>query len=525
MRRLAVVFLMILAVGAAPGVSGPIADSAAAADLAAASLRADFNNDGFADLAVGTPDEDAGSIEDAGTVNVLYGSAGGLTGSGSQTFTQNTPGVGSTAEAFDSFGSALATGDFDNDGFFDLAVGVPGEDIGSAFEAGAVNVLYGGAAGLNGSGSQTSTQNTSGVGSTAEAFDRFGSSLAAGDFDHDGFGDLAVGAPLESVERTVQAGAVNVLYGGAAGLTGSGSQTFTQNTSGVGSTAEAFDGFGSSLAAGDFDHDGFADLAVGVPGESSSISDIGAVSVVPGGAAGLTGSGSRLLTQNTPGVGSAGETGDRFGFSLAAGDFDNDGFADLAVGTPLESTSVARVGAVNVLYGSAAGLAGSGSQLLTQNTPGVGSTAETGDVFGYSLAVGDSDNDGLADLTVGAPGEDIGSASAAGAVNVLYGGAAGLTSSGSQTFTQNTPGVGSTAETGDEFGYSLAAGDFRNGGFADLAVGVPGESIGGAVNVLSGSAAGLTGSGSRFVSQDTPGVEGIAETGDGFGFTLAASGP
>jgi FG-GAP repeat len=99
MRRSAVVLLMILAVGAAPGVNGPTDDSGAAADLAAESLRADFNNDGFADLAVGTPYEDAGSIEDAGTVNVLYSGAGGLTGSGSQTLTQNTSGVGSTAEA------------------------------------------------------------------------------------------------------------------------------------------------------------------------------------------------------------------------------------------------------------------------------------------------------------------------------------------------------------------------------------------------------------------------------------------
>jgi len=57
---------------------------------------------------VSAPQEDVGPIDRAGTVNVLYGSAAGLTGAGSQRLTQNTEGVGSAAERFDLFGAALA---------------------------------------------------------------------------------------------------------------------------------------------------------------------------------------------------------------------------------------------------------------------------------------------------------------------------------------------------------------------------------------------------------------------------------
>ena len=526
MRRLVVVVVLVLA-GAFWGATQVLGQAAPAAATDTGSLEADFNHDGFTDLAVGVPQEEGAT----GAVNVLYGSADGLSGAGSRYLNQNTAGLASLPQGGDQFGWALAAGDFDHDGFADLAIGVPGEGVGDIPDAGAVQVLYGSGDGLTGAGSQLLTQDSPGVASSAEDRDAFGPALAAGDFDQDGFADLAVGAPSED-RGGITSGAVNVLYGSAGGLSGSGSQLFTQDTSGVGGSAEGGDAFGSALTAGDFDQGGADDLAVGVRGEDVNGHFLaGAVNVLYGSAAGLSGSGSQYFTQNTPGVASSAENNDSFGLALAAGDFNHDGFADLAVGVPLESLgSLVEPGAVNLLYGSADGLSGADGPLLTQDTPGVANSAEREDRFGQALAAGDFDQDGYADLAVGVPGEGVGSILGAGAVNVLYGSAGGLSGAGSQYFTQNTPGVGSSAEFFDAFGAALAAGDFNNDDFADLAVGAPPEGVGsvflaGAVNVLYGSAGGLSGSGSQLFTQDTPGVGSSAENNDRFGLELAAAGP
>jgi hypothetical protein len=531
MRRLAMSLAVLVAVGAPPAAgaaatAGARAGAAPATAAAAASLHSDFNNDGFTDLAVGVPGESIGTVVNAGTVQVLFGGATGLSGTGSQTFTQNTDGVGSAGEEFDLFGDALAAGDFDNDGFADLAIGAPGESS-SILAVGGVNVLYGGPAGLTGIGSQFFTQNTAGVGSTAEEADFFGDALTAGDFDSDGFTDLAVGAPGESIGSLVNAGTVHILFGTAGGLTGSGSQTFSQNNMPTGSAAERNDSFGFTLGAGDFDNDGFDDLGVGVPFEAGIVAAVGAVNVLYGATAGLTTAGGQFFTQNTAGVGSSSAADETFGFALAVGDFDLDGFGDLAVGVPGESGTVVNSGGVNVLFGTAAGLSGSGSQFITQDTGGVGSAAEADDVFGLALAAADFTGDDFADLAIGVPGE-ASSIPAVGAVNVLPGTAAGLTGAGSQLLTQSSTGVG-TGEHDDSFGFSLATGRFNNDVFADLAVGVPFESIGtlvdaGEADALPGSATGITGGG-QALSQESAGVAGSAEEFDMFGFALAAAGP
>jgi hypothetical protein len=98
----------------------------------------DFNGDGRQDLAVGVRAEDSS----AGAVNVLYGSASGITATADQFFRQGVGGLADTAEGGDLFGSSLAAGDLNGDGRDDLAVGVPGEDVGaSGFDHGASSLL------------------------------------------------------------------------------------------------------------------------------------------------------------------------------------------------------------------------------------------------------------------------------------------------------------------------------------------------------------------------------------------------
>ena len=97
------VLLLLLAAVTIPAASGVAQSGQPAAAQQPAGVRADFNQDGFADLAIGVPGEDAA----AGAISVLYGSAAGLTASGGQLFTQDSPGVPDTAEGDDFFGWAL----------------------------------------------------------------------------------------------------------------------------------------------------------------------------------------------------------------------------------------------------------------------------------------------------------------------------------------------------------------------------------------------------------------------------------
>lgn len=527
MRRLSVALLLLLASIVAP--AGVVLTHAATTGRAAAAapLHADFDGDGNEDVAVGVPGEVVGADLDAGAINVLYGADAGLSGSGSQYVHQDTAGVSGAAEEFDRFGSALAAGDFDGDGFDDLAVGAPGEAVGTLQGAGAINVLFGSASRLTSTGSQLFTQASLGGGRTSGAFESFGQALAAGDLDGDGIDDLAIGVPFGNAET----GSVHVLFGTAGGLTGGRpTVTFTQDSPGVGGGAEPFDQFGGALATGDFNNSGVTDLAIGSPGEATDVAFAGAVHILLGRTTGITGTSSQLFLQATPGVPSDSEEGDQFGFSFGAGDFDGDGFDDLAIGAPFESVgTVPGAGAVFVLYGATRGLTVSGAQVFHQGVAGIGGGPEEFDGFAFALAVGDfDDDDDLFDLAVGVPFESVGNVVQAGALNILFGSGGGLRTAGSQLFTQDVVGMGSTVEEADTLGFALAVADVQGDEFDDLVAGAPFESVGtqfgaGAINFLPGTAAGLRGG--PVIHQDVAGIEGTAEEFDTFGFALAASNP
>jgi FG-GAP repeat protein len=446
-------------------------------EFGAALAAADFNSDGFADLAIGVRTEDFGIVTNAGAVNVIYGSSCGLQADPTcgnpddQFWTQDSPGVKDQGDDYDQFGIPMTSGDFNGDGYADLAVSVPNESLPNAMGAGAVNVIFGSAVGLQATSpdDQFWTQNSASVKDKAE-LDGFSAATGVGDFNGDGFDDLAVGVPLENLGGAANTGAVNVLYGSATGLqaTGAGGpddQFWHQSSPGLnGDGNETDDHFGISVVSADFNTDGFDDLAVGARYEDlGTLADAGAMIVLYGSAAGLqdTAPDDQVWTQDSPDIaGDGAEAGDQFGKSLVAVDFNDDGYADLAISASRDAVgTVAGAGAVDILYGSATGLQATGvggldDQFWTQDSPDVQDHAEDNDQLGDRMGSGDFNGDGFVDLAIGVRFEDIPGAQNAGALGVLYGSADGVqaVSPDDQLWTQNSPDIaGDGAQPSDRF--------------------------------------------------------------------------
>jgi hypothetical protein len=453
----------------------------------------DVNADGVPDLPVGAAGEDHGKTVDAGRVTVLLGSPDGTYGrAGAVLISQET--IGQRSERGDRFGGAIATGEVDGDNFVDLIIGVPGENRG----AGQVVVVHGSATGLAGARRTVLRQGLAGAAGTAERGDGFGSAVSVGDGLWVGAPGEDLGSARDAgvvtrfpIAPLRTAGSVQYRQGArkvpgqpesgdrfGAALAGGGSligvpgenlgriadaglvtwkltRALTQDSADVPGTVERGDRFGAAVASTTVwaldnvhgDWVSFDVIAVGAPGEDlGTRKDAGLVTLAyDHGYLFDTPRPFESVAQDTWSPSQKVESGDRFGEAVAlAADATR-----LIIGAPGEDVNGSRdAGAVTVLSvgrGCSEGC-GAGVQAgftLEQGKAGVPGSPHAGSLFGATVAERPGVGGGY---VVGAPGARVNGHPAGGAVIITPDGGA------ARQLTENSPGVPGTAEKGDRFG-------------------------------------------------------------------------
>jgi hypothetical protein len=409
----------------------------------------DVDGDGYADVIVGAPAYDAGSVEE-GAAFVFRGGPNGVGSGGpaaAATFLQ-----GDQAGAWLGF-SVAGAGDVNADGYADVIVGASDYDSGSRDE-GAAFVFLGGPGGIpdGGPGSASATLQ----GDQDDAF--LGWSVAgAGDVDADGYADVIVGAPFYDRGESDE-GLAFVFLGSASGIPSGNGLTAASHLEG--DQALAF--FGTSVAgAGDVNGDGFADVIVGASDYDAGEIDEGAAFVFLGSAGGVASAGAAGAATRLE----ADQPMAWLGASVAgAGDVDGDGFADVIVGAYEYDAGHADEGAAFVFLGSAGGIASAGAAAAATRIEADQATA----FLGWSVAgAGDVDGDGFADVVVGATNYDAVDVDE-GAAFVFLGGPGGVAGGGPDAAAARLESNQASAFLGSSVS---GAGDVDGDGFADVIVG------------------------------------------------------
>ncbi len=342
------------------------------------------------------------------------------------------------------------------------------------------------------------------------------------DFNGDGYLDLIVRAPYDDLHE-IDEGMIHFLPGGPDGIDEDAAVSAQIEDLGLADQHEARMGW--SIASADFDVDGHADLAIGVPlYDRLALQDAGAVIIVPGSADGPDLDATTAFAQGVNGVAGIREADDLFGWSLAAGDFNGDERPDLAVAARGEDTAAgANIGYVHVLSATVDGITPSSPE-KTFTAASIGAPTPAGDLLGFSMTSGDFDGDSIDDLAVSAATADgfVGAPALSGYVATMPGSPTGVQPAQATIVHGNSAGIDGTAGNGEFFGQSLAAADFDDDGRNELVIGVPLHAIGasaaaGVVHVLVGTPSGITSASSQTFHQNVAGIGDSVEALEGFG--------
>lgn len=414
--------------------------------------RADFNGDGYDDLAVGAP-----NYRGTGAVFIYHGSHAGLLTTASVVLQGDNPG--------DLFGVSIASGDFNGDGHPDLLVGVPNWDTAALppgyfnrYRYGAAYVYQGTSSGIDkGRRYRLEANKLMYVEVNGEkVFSRFswynsdfGFSVSnAGDVNGDGRDDMVIGAPSWSNGQTTE-GAVVIFLGYKGHVVIESNEEKAQ--------------FGYAVSgAGDVNNDGYEDIVVGAPFYSSSTyNGKGAVFVFQGTDTGVVASPFEswsFVHQNDA----------RVGMSVAhGGDLNADGFDDVLVGVPGYTNGQWQEGQCRILFGSKSRV-GALSASVESN--------QADSRFGFAVSpLGDVNGDNLPDIGIGSPffkrNQD-----REGSIFVVT-----PEKSQGSTFLYDTTVIASNHENA-QLGGAIIGGDFNGDGISDVAAGATYYNEGNTVN-------------------------------------------
>jgi Ca2+-binding RTX toxin-like protein len=488
----------------------------------------DVNGDGFADLIIGAPYNDA-SGPYSGSAYVVFGKAGGWSANIALETLSGTSGFiieGRTGNEEAGF-AVFAAGDLNNDGFGDVVVGARKADL-AGLDSGAAYVVFGhgGAwstvdlATLNGTNGFRATGETAG--------DYAGAAVTTvSDINGDGINDLVVAARLHDGNGLDASGSIYVLFGrsGAFGATQAlgglnGSNGFRIN----GELANDLAGV-SIASAGDVNGDGLSDLIIGTKYADPNGANSGAAWVVFGKAGGWAADLNLSSLDGTNGFQLNGATtGDNAGTSVSgAGDVNGDGYADIIIGAEaLDPTGQTNAGGAYVVFGHGGTWSANIALGALNGTDGFRINGElANDRAGRAVAgAGDVNGDGWADLLIGAYLADPNGRSASGASYIVYGRASfGATLDLSSL--NGTNGFEIDGElANDQSGRSVAAaGDVNGDGLADFLIGSRGSDIGysssGSTFLVFGQRSGVVLTGTVKAETLTGGASGDRITGGG----------